>query len=90
MAEGEPGAACVLYELDGIGQVETVVTRPEVRGRGLARAAILAAVEASRGAGHELTFIVADADDWPWQLYERLGFDRIGEASSFLRKPPSP
>lgn len=82
-----PGAACVLYELDGVGQVETVGTIRERRGQGLASAVVLAAVEASRHAGHELTFIVADADDWPWRLYERLGFDRVGEAHSFLRKP---
>ena len=87
-ADGEPGASCVLYERDGIGQVETVGTRPEDRGRGLASAVVLAASDASRRAGHELTFIVADADDWPWKLYERLGFDPIGEKSDFLRKPP--
>ena len=87
-ADGEPGASCVLYERDGVGQVETVGTRPEDRGRGLASAVVLAASDASRRAGHELTFIVADADDWPWKLYERLGFDPIGEKSDFLRKPP--
>ena len=86
-AEGEPAASCVLYELDGVGQVETVGTRPDRRGEGLASAAVLAATEASRQAGHELTFIVAEADDWPWKLYERLGFDPIGEHRSFLRKP---
>ena len=57
-------------------------------GQGLASAVVLAASDASRRAGHELTFIVADADDWPWKLYERLGFDPIGETSDFLRKPP--
>jgi predicted GNAT family acetyltransferase len=77
----------VLYELDGVGQVETVGTVPQHRERGLASAVVLAAAEASRRADHELTFIVADADDWPWRLYERLGFDPIGEACSFLRKP---
>jgi ribosomal protein S18 acetylase RimI-like enzyme len=86
-AKGTPGAACVLYEEDGIGQVETVGTAPEQRGRGLASAVVLAAVDASRRAGHELTFIVADADDWPWKLYERLGFDRVGEHHAFLRTP---
>jgi GNAT superfamily N-acetyltransferase len=86
-AEGPPGAACVLYERDGIGQVETVGTTPESRGQGLASAVVLAAADASRGAGHELTFIVADAEDWPWKLYERLGFDPVGEHRSFLRKP---
>src|SRR5262249_44713523 len=87
--EGQPGAACVLYARDGVGQVETVGTRPDARGRGLASAVVLAAVEASKRAGHELTFIVADPEDWPWKLYERLGFERVGVASAFLRRPPS-
>jgi hypothetical protein len=86
-ADGPPGAQCVLYEFDGVGQVETVGTEPQKRGRGLAGAVVLAAVEASRRAGHELTFIVADAEDWPWKLYERLGLDAVGEHLAFLRKP---
>jgi ribosomal protein S18 acetylase RimI-like enzyme len=86
-AEGPPGASCVLYGRDGIGQVETVGTIPDRRGQGLASAVVMAAAETSRQRGDELTFIVADADDWPWKLYERLGFDRVGELCSFLRKP---
>jgi ribosomal protein S18 acetylase RimI-like enzyme len=86
--EGQPAASCVLYDRDGIGQVETVVALPEQRGRGFASAVVTAAARASHEAGHELTFIVADAGDWPWKLYERLGFDRVGEFSSFLLKPP--
>ena len=88
--DGPPGASCVLYGRDGIGQVETVGTIPESRGEGLASAVVVGAAEASRERGDELTFIVADPDDWPWRLYERLGFDRVGELCSFLRKPPSP
>jgi ribosomal protein S18 acetylase RimI-like enzyme len=86
-ADGPPDSSCVLYGRDGSGQVETVVTAPERRGQGLASAVVVAASEASRQRGDELTFIVADADDWPWKLYERLGFDRVGESCSFLRKP---
>ena len=87
-ADGPPGSSCVLYGRDGIGQVETVGTTPGRRGRGLASAVVVAASEASRERGDELSFIVADADDWPWKLYERLGFDRIGEGFDFLRRPP--
>src|SRR5262245_60991117 len=86
--DGPPGASCVLYRRDGVGQVETVGTHPERRGQGLASDVVMAAVSASRERGDELTFIVADADDWPWKLYERLGFDRVGEFPSYLRKPP--
>jgi ribosomal protein S18 acetylase RimI-like enzyme len=85
--DGLPGASCVLYGRGGIGQVETVGTLPERRGQGLASAVVVGAADASRERGDDLTFIVADADDWPWKLYERLGFDRVGEFCSFLRKP---
>jgi GNAT superfamily N-acetyltransferase len=87
---GTPGASCVLYERDGIGQVESVTTMPERRGKGLASAVVMAAAGTSRERGNELTFIVADGDDWPWKLYQRLGFDRVGEVCDFLRKPPQP
>src|SRR5215210_3521271 len=87
-ADGPPRASCVLYGRDGIGQVETVGTTPDSRGLGLASTVVIAAAQASRGRGDEFTFIVAAADDWPWKLYERLGFDRVGELCSFLRKPP--
>jgi ribosomal protein S18 acetylase RimI-like enzyme len=88
--DGRPASSCVLYERDGVGQVETVTTDPELEGRGLASGVVLAAARASREAGHELTFIVADADDWPWKLYERLGFDPVGESCTFVLKPEPP
>ena len=34
-----------------------------------------AAIDAALDDGHELVFIVADDDDWPKDLYARLGFD---------------
>jgi ribosomal protein S18 acetylase RimI-like enzyme len=85
--DGPPGASCVLFERDGIGQVETVGTAPDRRGHGLASAVVMAAAAASRERGDRITFIVADGDDWPWKLYERLGFDRVGVVCDFLRKP---
>lgn len=74
----EPAAACCLISGDEIGQVEDVGTLAANRGRGLAKAVIQAANAASREAGHRHTFIVADADDWPRLLYEKLGFEPCG------------
>jgi ribosomal protein S18 acetylase RimI-like enzyme len=54
------------------------------RGRGLARALVVHAAAGSRAAGNDLTFLVADADDWPQRLYERLGFETIGRYARFL------
>jgi ribosomal protein S18 acetylase RimI-like enzyme len=86
--DGKLVAHAELYSEGGIGQVENVVTLPAYRGRGLARALVLHAVELSRRDGNELTFLVADADDWPQQLYERLGFETIGRYGRFLHTLP--
>ena len=74
----EPAAACCLLSGGEIGQVEDVGTLAAARGQGLAKAVIRAAIAASREAGHRHTFIVADADDWPRLLYEKLGFETCG------------
>ncbi|HEX3042195.1 MAG TPA: GNAT family N-acetyltransferase [Solirubrobacterales bacterium] len=84
----KPAAACCLLSAGEIGQVEDVGTLASARGRGLAKAVIRAAIAASREAGHRHTFIVADADDWPRLLYEKLGFEACG-VLHVLRKPPT-
>ncbi len=84
---GAPASCCELYSSGGTGQVEDVVTLEEHRGRGLASAAILAALDASLADGNTLTFLVADADDWPYLLYERLGFETTGRRWQFQRLP---
>jgi ribosomal protein S18 acetylase RimI-like enzyme len=76
-AHGRPVAFCRLISGDGVGQVEDVATLAAHQNGGLARAVVGAAVDASRAAGHELTVVVADADDWPKELYARLGFDDL-------------
>ncbi len=78
-------AYCELYSWDGVGQIESVVTLPEFRRRGFARALVLRAIAESGAMGNELTFLVADADDWPQQLYARLGFETTGRYARFLR-----
>jgi hypothetical protein len=42
------------------------------------------ALDASREAGHDVTFLIADRDDWPKELYAKLGFDEIGRIWEFL------
>jgi ribosomal protein S18 acetylase RimI-like enzyme len=84
---GRVAAFCRLLSDEGVGQVEDVATMPHARNRGYARAVVLAAVAASRAAGHELTFLGALADDWPRGLYARLGFDEVGDEAVLYRKP---
>ena len=83
-------AMCKLWSDGRTAQVEDVYTAPEARGGGHARALVTHAADVAREAGHELVFIVADDDDTPKQLYERLGFDplvRVTRVSRELRPP---
>ena len=81
-------AVTTLYSDGTTAQVEDVATLRDYRGRGLARAAVSAAIDAAVDMGHRFVFIVADDDDWPKDLYGRLGFDPIGRAWSFTRPGP--
>jgi predicted GNAT family acetyltransferase len=64
-------------------QVEDVYTAPEARGRGFGRAVVARAVELAREDGHDLVFITADDNDWPKQLYARIGFRPLGRIWQF-------
>jgi ribosomal protein S18 acetylase RimI-like enzyme len=86
-ADGRPASVCELYVIDGVGQVEDVDTLEEFRGRGLGSAVVLAAARSARDRGCDLVFLCADEDDWPKELYRRLGFDPVGRFWSFLRAP---
>jgi predicted N-acetyltransferase YhbS len=82
-----PAAACCLLSAGDLGQVEDVGTLAAARGQGLAQAVVRAAIAASHEAGHRHTFIVADAEDWPRLLYEKLGFEPCGTLHVFRRGP---
>jgi GNAT superfamily N-acetyltransferase len=82
--DGEIGSYCELYSEPEIGQIEDVLTLERFRNRGLARATVMRALAASREAEHELTFLLAVRDDWPKELYAKLGFDEIGRIWEFL------
>jgi len=67
----------------GVAQVEDVVVLPEQRGTGLGRLVTTAALVAGMELDPELLFIVADDDDWPKELYARLGFDPVGRTRMY-------
>lgn len=80
-ADGGVVARADLYLRDGVAQVEEVITDPAERGHGHARALVLQAVHCAREQGAHTVFLQADADDWPKELYRRLGFtDAAGTA----------
>lgn len=83
---GAPMAYCKLWRRGGVAQVEDVVVLPAARGRGFGRAVVTAAIAAARTMELELLFIVADDDDWPKELYAKLGFQRVGRLRIFDRR----
>jgi GNAT superfamily N-acetyltransferase len=85
--EGEPAGVCELWMDGSDALVEHVDTLEEFRNRGVARSVVLAAVEAAKDARAERIFIAADDNDWPKELYGRLGFDRLGREWEFIRWP---
>jgi GNAT superfamily N-acetyltransferase len=63
--------------------IEDVYTVPEARGRGYAGTLVTHATALARSADRDLTFIIADDDDWPKDLYTRIGFRTIGGTRTF-------
>jgi GNAT superfamily N-acetyltransferase len=82
-ADGVDAAVTTLFSDGAVAQVEDVITLREYRRRGLARAALTLALDAAADMGPELVFIIADDDDWPKDLYGRLGFDPVGHVWGF-------
>jgi ribosomal protein S18 acetylase RimI-like enzyme len=85
-ADGRVAAYCELFSGDGVGQVESVMCLEEFRGRGLGKAVTARAASESVAAGHELTFLVADAADWPQHLYRKLGFQEQARIWDFVKE----
>jgi ribosomal protein S18 acetylase RimI-like enzyme len=83
-ADGRIVSYADLYVDGADAQVEDVGTLPDHRGRGYAKAVVLGAIAAARAAGAEFVFLVADAEDWPKELYRRLGFDELGHYTKFF------
>jgi ribosomal protein S18 acetylase RimI-like enzyme len=82
--EGNAVSYADLYQDGTEAQVEDVGTLQEHRKRGYATAVVLAAIAEARKGGAEFVFLVADRDDWPKELYRRLGFDELGYYVKFI------
>jgi predicted GNAT family acetyltransferase len=89
-ADGTVVSSTSLFSDGETAQIEDVATLPEHRGQGYARALVLHALAEARAGRHDFVFLMADARDWPKELYRRLGFEPIGEKYSFLLHPLPP
>jgi ribosomal protein S18 acetylase RimI-like enzyme len=84
VVDGEIVSWADLYVAQGVGQVEDVATKEEHRGHGYATAVVLHAADQARASGADLVFLVADDEDWPKELYRRLGFETVGRLTKFF------
>ena len=82
--DGEVVSYSDLYTDGADAQIEDVGTLPEHRGRGYASAVVLAAIATARAGGADFVCLVADAEDWPKELYRRLGFEEVGHYTKFF------
>jgi ribosomal protein S18 acetylase RimI-like enzyme len=85
--DGRAAAMAEVYVHDGAAEIDGVHTLSAFRNRGGARAAVGIAIDAARAAGADLIWLLADAADWPRELYTKLGFDPIGEWWQFTKPP---
>jgi GNAT superfamily N-acetyltransferase len=79
------GSAAVCSAGDGVGQFRWLLVDPSIRGRGLGRQLLDAAVEHSRAVGYHSVFLwTFDALRAAARLYQSIGFvetERLAEAS---------
>jgi GNAT superfamily N-acetyltransferase len=87
LVDGVTASGADLYSDGRTAQVEDLATRPAFRGRGLASAVMLRAVEEALATGHDFVFLIADDRDWPKELYARLGFAPLGRKWAFTKRP---
>ena len=90
LVDGKPVSSTDLFSDGRTAQIEDVGTLPDHRGAGHASAVVMKALEEAQAMGHEFIFLVADARDWPKEMYRRLGFDGVGEKYAFLLSDHAP
>lgn len=76
LLDGQPAGTCDLFAAEGWGRIESVMTRPEFRRRGVASALVARAVADSLQNGHTETYLFTEPDSDAERLYTRLGFAR--------------
>ena len=87
IVDGRPVCSADLYSDGSTAQIEAVLTLEPYRRRGLATAVVNAALATALGEGHDFVFLIADADDWPKDMYARMGFQPAGMCWDFTKSP---
>jgi ribosomal protein S18 acetylase RimI-like enzyme len=90
VVDGQAVSSTDLFSDGRTAQIEDVGTLPDYRGAGYASAVVTKALDEARAMDHDFIFLVADARDWPKEMYRRLGFDGVGEKYAFLLSEHAP
>jgi RimJ/RimL family protein N-acetyltransferase/ribosomal protein S18 acetylase RimI-like enzyme len=85
-ADGEIAAYCEVRSDGRVAQIEDVETLERFRKRGLGRAVVQHVLDEGLRT-HEIVFLEALADDWPRELYRKLGFDIVDRRDVYTRFP---
>ena len=83
--DGKVVSFALLRSHEAVAEVTDVATLEPYRKRGLARACVWRVVERARELGDDVVFLVADDQDWPKDLYSKLGFDAVAYQHYFMR-----
>jgi ribosomal protein S18 acetylase RimI-like enzyme len=84
---GEPVSKAILNLHGESAGVHGVSTKPEARGRGLARALTLECLHAGREAGYRMGML--HASNMAKSLYEKIGFEKVAEFHVYVPQPPA-
>ena len=87
LVDGRAVCSADLYSDGSTAQIEAVLTLEPYRKRGLATAVVNAAVATALAERHDFVFLIADEEDWPKEMYARLGFEPIGVFWDFTKTP---
>jgi RimJ/RimL family protein N-acetyltransferase len=86
IVDGDVAGWCELRSADGVAQIEDVEVREEHRGRGFGRMVVQHALDEARR-DNDVVFLEALADDWPRELYAKLGFTVVDRRDFYTRLP---
>ena len=85
LIDGDVAGWCEYYTNGDVAQVENVCTFEEYRNRGVASSVVMTGIERAEASGAGLVFLLADEEDWPKALYEKMGFEPVGYIYEFLK-----
>jgi RimJ/RimL family protein N-acetyltransferase/predicted GNAT family acetyltransferase len=84
--DGEIAAFCEIRSDGRTAQIEDVEVVERFRGRGLGRAIVQHALGEARRS-HDVVWLEALADDWPRELYAKLGFELVDRRDLYTQFP---